>query len=67
MFFLINTLTFEMYCKNVSHQYYATNQGHQTTYFIVELPQNRGRSISIFFLLAIASFITQLFSTFHAK
>ena len=26
MFFLINTLTFEMYCKNVSHQYYATNR-----------------------------------------
>ena len=23
---LINTLTFTMYCKNVSHQYYATNQ-----------------------------------------
>ena len=24
--FLINTHTFAMYCKNVSHQYYATNQ-----------------------------------------
>ena len=24
--FLINNLTFAMYCKNVSHQYYATNQ-----------------------------------------
>ena len=25
-FFKINTHTFAMYCKNVSHQYYATNQ-----------------------------------------
>ena len=24
--FLINTLTFAMYCKNAPHQYYATNQ-----------------------------------------
>ena len=24
--FLINTHTFAMYCENVSHQYYATNQ-----------------------------------------
>ena len=26
MRFFINTHTFEIYCKNVSHQYYATNQ-----------------------------------------
>ena len=33
---------------SVSHQYYATN--HDTKpHFIVELPQNRGRSTSIFF------------------
>ena len=24
--FFINTYTFAMYCKNVSHQYYGTNQ-----------------------------------------
>ena len=36
-----------MYCKNVSHQYYATNQDTKP-HFIVALPQIRGRSMSIF-------------------
>ena len=39
-FFKINTHTFAMYCKNVSHQYYATNQdtkievGQRLSFFI---------------------------------
>ena len=36
-----------MHCNNVPHRYYETN--HDTKR-IVELPQNRGRSIYVFFI-----------------
>ena len=41
----------------------CNKSGHQTTYFIVELPRNRGRSMSI----ATASFITEPFSPLKGK
>ena len=62
--FLINTHIFAMYCKNVFLQYYATTHnysGHQNTHFIVELPQNRGRSMSFIFYLLQLLLLRSLF------
>ena len=42
--------TFAMYCKNISHQYYATNQDTKPHILSWNYPQNRGRSMSVFFI-----------------
>ena len=59
--FLISTHTFAMYCKNVSHQYHATNQNTKP-HFIIKLPQIRGRSMCIFFYLPQLLLLRSLFS-----
>ena len=58
--FFYHTHIFAMYCKNVSHQYYATNQDAKE-HFYRRIAPNRRRSMFIFFLFATASFITQPF------
>ena len=62
--FLIYSRTFEMRCKSASHQYYARNQDTKP-HFIVELPQNRGRSMSIFFYLPQLLLLRRHFSCVH--
>ena len=44
-----------------------TNTHATTAYFIVELPQNRGRSMFIFFFFATDCFITQAFFLLKGK
>ena len=57
MRFFINTHPFEMYCKNVSHQYYAINQD-KPHIFLCSCPKIGVDPCLYFFVLA---FITQLF------
>ena len=56
--FFINTHTFAMYCRKVSHQYYATNQD---AIILLQNYHEIGVDQFLFFLFATASFITQPF------
>ena len=62
-FFKINTHTFAMYCKNVSHQYYATNQNTKPHILLQNCPKIGQSNAYLFYLPQ----LLLLRSFFHLK